>query len=82
MKKFICLLLLALVLAACRRGQREDITEENGGAYGVPVSFTISTPTGNANVDIEAAAARLTNRFLGYGINNEITANITEWFTG
>ena len=79
MKKLLCLLLLILVFASCRRGLREDITEENGGIYGIPVSFTISTPTGIANIDVEAAAARLTNRFLGYGLHIQVNIESYIW---
>ena len=74
MRKFAFLIAILLTLSACGRGQgnENDASEESGIVFGVHLgyapSLTISTPTGIAYPIIEAAAS-LTNRFAGYGID-------------
>ena len=85
MKKIICLIFILLTFSACGRGQNEDndTAGENGGAFGVHLgdsfTLTISTPTGNANMNIEAAANSLTNRLAAEGIDVHINIEAYIW---
>ena len=84
MRKLAYFFVILLALSACGRGSGDESGEaENGGAFGLHLgdsfSLTISTPAGNANMNIEAAAARLTNRLAAEGIDVHVNIETYIW---
>ena len=84
MRKFVYLLIILLALCACGRRSVDEIEEaENGGVYGVhmgdSLTLTISTPMGFANIIIEEAATRLTDRLAAEGIDVYVIIDAFIW---